>query len=604
MKKSILIAVLTASIATSAFAQWKPAGDKIKTKWAEQVNPENVLPEYPRPVMERGEWKNLNGLWNYAITEKGAAPSAYEGQILVPFAIESSLSGVGKKVGPDKELWYQRTFTVPASWKGKKVMLNFGAVDWKADIWVNDIKVGQHTGGFTPFSLDITAALATKGDNKLVVKVWDPTDRGPQPRGKQVNRPEGIWYTAVTGIWQTVWMEPVAERHITNVRTTSDIDRKKLTVDVTTSTSCPSEVVEVKVFDGKQLVATGKGLNGQTIDIQMPADAKLWSPASPTLYSMQIALLSNGKVTDKVDSYTAMRKYSTRRDKDGIVRLQLNNEDVFQFGPLDQGWWPDGLYTAPTDEALVYDIQKTKDFGFNMIRKHVKVEPARWYTHCDKLGIIVWQDMPNGDREPEWQMYNYFTGNELNRSEESEQIYRKEWKEIMDYLYNYPCIGVWVPFNERWGQFKTEDIATWTKKYDPSRLVNPASGGNHFPCGDILDLHHYPNPSLDFYDAGRATVLGEYGGIGLALNEHLWGPNHNWGYVKFNSPEEVTKQYVEYGNELYRLISRGFSAAVYTQTTDVEMEVNGLMTYDRKVIKVNEAQVKAINTKICNSLNK
>lgn len=604
MKKSILIAVLTASIATSAFAQWKPAGDKIKTKWAEQVNPENVLPEYPRPVMERGEWKNLNGLWNYAITEKGAAPSAYEGQILVPFAIESSLSGVGKKVGPDKELWYQRTFTVPASWKGKKVMLNFGAVDWKADIWVNDIKVGQHTGGFTPFSLDITAALATKGDNKLVVKVWDPTDRGPQPRGKQVNRPEGIWYTAVTGIWQTVWMEPVAERHITNVRTTSDIDRKKLTVDVTTSTSCPSEVVEVKVFDGKQLVATGKGLNGQTIDIQMPADAKLWSPASPTLYSMQIALLSNGKVTDKVDSYTAMRKYSTRRDKDGIVRLQLNNEDVFQFGPLDQGWWPDGLYTAPTDEALVYDIQKTKDFGFNMIRKHVKVEPARWYTHCDKLGIIVWQDMPNGDREPEWQMYNYFTGNELNRSEESEQIYRKEWKEIMDYLYNYPCIGVWVPFNERWGQFKTEDIATWTKKYDPSRLVNPASGGNHFPCGDILDLHHYPNPSLDFYDAGRATVLGEYGGIGLALNEHLWKPNHNWGYVKFNSPEEVTKQYVEYGNELYRLISRGFSAAVYTQTTDVEMEVNGLMTYDRKVIKVNEAQVKAINTKICNSLNK
>ena len=602
MKKSILIAVLTASIATSAFAQWKPAGDKIKTKWAEQVNPENVLPEYPRPVMERGAWKNLNGLWNYAITEKGAAPSAYEGQILVPFAIESSLSGVGKKVGPDKELWYQRTFTVPASWKGKKVMLNFGAVDWKADIWVNDIKVGQHTGGFTPFSLDITAALATKGDNKLVVKVWDPTDRGPQPRGKQVNRPEGIWYTAVTGIWQTVWMEPVAERHITNVRTTSDIDRKKLTVDVTTSTSCPSEVVEVKVFDGKQLVATGKGLNGQTIDIQMPADAKLWSPASPTLYSMQIALLSNGKVTDKVDSYTAMRKYSTRRDKDGIVRLQLNNEDVFQFGPLDQGWWPDGLYTAPTDEALVYDIQKTKDFGFNMIRKHVKVEPARWYTHCDKLGIIVWQDMPNGDREPEWQMYNYFTGNELNRSEESEHIYRKEWKEIMDYLYNYPCIGVWVQYNERWGQFKTEDIATWTKKYDPSRLVNPASGGNHFPCGDILDLHHYPNPSLDFYDAGRATGLGEYGRIGLALDEHLWEPNHQGGYVKFNSPEEVTKQYIEYGNELYRLISRGFSAAVYTQTTDVEMEVNGLMTYDRKVIKVNEAQVKAINTKICNSL--
>jgi len=302
-----------------------------------------------------------------------------------------------------------------------------------------------------------------------------------------------------------------------------------------------------------------------------------------------LSSIANDPDTDRYSFKIKFDKYVDGQTCMGLDKLVLNNN-----------------FADATNrkEALVYDIQKTKDFGFNMIRKHVKVEPARWYTHCDKLGIIVWQDMPNGDREPEWQMYNYFTGNELNRSEESEQIYRKEWKEIMDYLYNYPCIGVWVPFNERWGQFKTEDIATWTKKYDPSRLVNPASGGNHFPCGDILDLHHYPNPSLDFYDAGRATVLGEYGGIGLALNEHLWGPNHNWGYVKFNSPEEVTKQYVEYGNELYRLISRGFSAAVYTQTTDVEMEVNGLMTYDRKVIKVNEAQVKAINTKICNSLNK
>ena len=602
MKKSILIAVLTASMATSAFAQWKPAGDKIKTKWAEQVNPENVLPEYPRPVMERGEWKNLNGLWNYAITEKGAVPSAYEGQILVPFAVESSLSGVGKKVSPDEELWYQRNFTVPATWKGKKVMLNFGAVDWKADIWVNDIKVGQHTGGFTPFSLDITAALAAKGDNKLVVKVWDPTDRGPQPRGKQVNRPEGIWYTAVTGIWQTVWMEPVAERHITNVRTSSDIDRKKLTVDVATSTGCPSEVIEVKVFDGKQLVATGKGLNGQTIDIQMPADAKLWSPASPALYSMQIALLNNGKVTDKVDSYTAMRKYSTRRDKNGIVRLQLNNEDVFQFGPLDQGWWPDGLYTAPTDEALVYDIQKTKDFGFNMIRKHVKVEPARWYTHCDRLGIIVWQDMPSGDKNPEWQMREYFTGTERKRSTESEATYRKEWKEIIDCLYSYPCIGTWVPFNEAWGQFKTPEIAEWTKRYDPSRLVNPASGGNHYTCGDMLDLHHYPGPEMFLYDAQRATVLGEYGGIGLVLKEHLWEPDRNWGYVQFNTSKEATDKYLEYANVLKDLIPRGFSAAVYTQTTDVEVEINGLLTYDRKVIKLDEKALRKINREICDAL--
>lgn len=603
MRKSILAACIAASLTVTAFAQWQPAGEKVKTKWAEEINPEKVLPEYPRPVMERNEWQNLNGLWNYAITEKGKSPASYEGQILVPFAVESSLSGVGKTVGADKELWYQRTFTVPASWKGKKVMLNFGAVDWKADIWLNDIKIGQHTGGFTPFSLDITTALASKGDNKLVVKVWDPTDKGPQPRGKQVNSPEGIWYTSVTGIWQTVWMEPVADYHITDIRTASDIDRNKLTIDVATNMKSPSEIIEVKIFDNKQLIATGKGLNGQTIEIQMPDNAKLWSPDSPFLYSMEVALTQGGKVTDKVNSYTAMRKYSTRRDKNGIVRLQLNNQDVFQFGPLDQGWWPDGLYTAPTDEALVYDIQKTKDFGFNMIRKHVKVEPARWYTHCDKIGMIVWQDMPNGDREPEWQMYNYFTGNELNRTAESEACYRKEWKEIMDYLYNYPCIGVWVPFNERWGQFKTVEIAEWTAKHDPSRLINPASGGNHFPCADILDLHHYPNPTLDFYDAGRATVLGEYGGIGLALKDHLWEPNHNWGYVKFNTSQEVTDQYLKYADELYQLIPRGFSAAVYTQTTDVEMEVNGLMTYDRKVIKIDEPKIKAVNSKICNSLN-
>ncbi|MCD8183281.1 MAG: beta-galactosidase [Bacteroides sp.] len=605
MKKVILVAAMAAVLGTSAQAQWHPAGDKLKTRWASQVTPENALPEYPRLIMERGERKNLNGLWEYAIVDRGTVPASYEGQILVSFAVESSLSGVGRTCGPDKELWYQRTFSVPAAWRGKRVMLNFGAVDWKADVWVNDVKVGEHTGGYTPFSLDITPALADKGNNKLVVKVWDPTDRGPQPRGKQVNRPEGIWHTAVSGIWQTVWMEPVADNHITNIRTTPDIDHHRLTVDVATAASCqPQGVVEVKVFDGKQLVATGKGLSGQSVDVLMPADAKLWSPASPFLYTLEVVLKESGRVTDKVDSYTAMRKYSTRRDADGIVRLQLNNKDVFQFGPLDQGWWPDGLYTAPTDEALAYDIQKTKDFGFNMIRKHVKVEPARWYTHCDQLGIIVWQDMPSGDREPEWQMYNYFTGSELNRSEESEYNYRKEWKEIMDCLYNYPCIGVWVPFNERWGQFKTEEITAWTKKHDPSRLVNPASGGNHFPCGDILDLHHYPNPSLDFYDAGRATVLGEYGGIGMAVQGHLWEPNRNWGYVKFNSPEEVTRQYVDYAHELLRLIPRGFSAAVYTQTTDVEMEVNGFMTYDREVVKMDEAKVKAVNTQICNSLKK
>ena len=604
MKKNFLAVLFALALCSPTFAQWKPAGDKIKTPWGEQLNPKNVLPEYPRPIMERHEWKNLNGSWNYAITKKGeAAPGNYQGEILVPFAVESSLSGVGKRINEHQELWYQRTFDVPSSWKGKQILLHFGAVDWKADVWVNDVKVGEHTGGFTPFYFDITSAL-NKGNNQLVVKVWDPADRGEQPRGKQVERPEGIWYTPVTGIWQTVWLEPVAAQHIAHLKTTPDIDKKTVKVEVATNV-CSPDKVEVKVFDGKNLVAKGAALNGVPVELTMPEDVKLWSPESPSLYDMEVTLYKDGKAIDQVKSYTALRKFSTHKDKNGITRLQLNNKDYFQFGPLDQGWWPDGLYTAPTDEALVYDLKKIKDFGYNMVRKHVKVEPARWYTYCDQLGLIVWQDMPNGGRGPaEWQMHKYYDGADAIRSAKSEANYRKEWKEIIDYLYSYPSIGVWVPFNEAWGQFKTPEITKWTKEYDPSRLVNPASGGNHYTCGDILDLHNYPGPNLYLYDPIRATVLGEYGGIGMALKGHLWLADKNWGYVKFNTPEEVTNEYIKYADHLLELIEKGFSAAVYTQITDVEEEVNGLVTYDRKVIKVDEPKIKAINQKICNSLNK
>lgn len=605
MKKNFLTMLFALALCSPTFAQWKPAGDKIMTPWGEQLNPKNVLPEYPRPIMERPEWKNLNGSWNYAITKKGeSAPANYEGEILVPFAIESALSGVGKTINEHQELWYQRSFDVPSSWRGKQVLLHFGAVDWKADVWVNDVKVGEHTGGFTPFYFDITSVLNKKGNNELVVKVWDPSDRGEQPRGKQVEKPGGIWYTPVTGIWQTVWLEPVAEQHIARLKTTPDIDKKTIKVEVEAN-AASSDKVEVKLFDGKNLVAKAAALNGLPVELAMPSDAKLWSPESPFLYDMEVTLYKDGKTIDQVKSYTALRKYSTRRDGNGITRLQLNNKDYFQFGPLDQGWWPDGLYTAPTDEALVYDLKKTKDFGYNMVRKHVKVEPARWYTYCDQLGLIVWQDMPNGGRGPaEWQMHNYYTGADATRSAASEANYRKEWKEIIDYLYSYPSIGVWVPFNEAWGQFKTPEIAKWTKEYDPSRLVNPASGGNHYTCGDILDLHNYPGPNLYLYDPQRATVLGEYGGIGMALKGHLWLADKNWGYVKFNTPEEVTNEYIKYADHLLEFIKKGFSAAVYTQITDVEEEVNGLVTYDRKVIKVDEPKIKAINQKICNSLNK
>ncbi len=603
MKTRPALFFLAFFFAVTLSAQWQPAGDKLKTRWASQIDVNNVLPEYPRPIMERAQWQNLNGLWNYAILPVGKpTPTSFDGKILVPFAVESSLSGVQKRLGGDNELWYQREFSVPSNWKNNKVLLHFGAVDWKADVWVNDIKVGQHTGGYTPFSFDITPALKS-GANKLVVKAWDGTDQGFQPRGKQVNNPHGIWYTPVSGIWQTVWLEPVPEKHIENIKITPDIDKNIITVEAFTNETSSSDRVEVKVMDGLRVVATGQSINNQPVQVEMPANPKLWSPDNPFLYNLEVTVTNGSKQLDKVKSYTAMRKYSTKRDDKGIVRLQLNNKDLFQFGPLDQGWWPDGLYTAPTDEALKYDVVKTKDFGFNMIRKHVKVEPARWYMHCDQLGMIVWQDMPNGDRSPEWQMREYFTGVERLRSPESETNFRKEWKEIMDYLYSYPSIGVWVPFNEAWGQFKTKEITEWTKQYDPSRLVNPASGGNHYHLGDMLDLHHYPQPEMFLYDGQRATVLGEYGGIGWANKEHLWEPDRNWGYVQFNSSDEVTNEYIKYAEQLKQMIRQGFSAAVYTQTTDVEVEVNGLMTYDRDVIKIDEARVRKVNQEITNILN-
>ena len=612
---------LSLAIAISAYAQWTPAGDSLKTKWAAEINPQNVLPEYPRPLLERVQWLNLNGLWDYAISRRGMAePATFDGQILVPFAIESSLSGVMKEVGGQNELWYKREFTVPSNWGGKNVILNFGAVDWRAEVFINDILIGSHQGGYTPFSFDITPYLVGKSKQKLVVRVWDPTDSGFQPRGKQVSNPSDIWYTSVTGIWQTVWIEPVASNYITAIKTIPDVDAKSLKVTVSSSKENTSDFIEVRLLDKGQVLAIAKGIAGRELRLGLD-NPILWSPDDPYLYDMKLTLISSGKVVDEVKSYSAFRKISTRRDASGIWRMQLNNKDLFHLGPLDQGWWPDGLYTAPTDEALLFDLKKTKEWGFNMIRKHVKVEPARWYYHCDKEGILVWQDMPSGDhgsapqsREGQrlqnyglgtggqWQAQQFAGGIDRNRTQESIDNYYREWKEIMDLCISNPSVVVWVPFNEAWGQFDTEKVAAFTKQHDPSRLVNSASGGNHFYCGDIMDIHNYPQPRMFLYDGSRVNVLGEYGGIGLPLEGHLWWNRRNWGYVQFKNEQEVTAEYVKYAKQLQDFVKLGFSGGVYTQTTDVEGEVNGLMTYDRKRVKIIERDVRNANQDIIKEL--
>ena len=603
--RRVLGAICASLLVVQAYAQWKPAGDKIKTAWAEQVNPQQVLPEYPRPIMERADWQNLNGEWDYAIRPKGEVePATFDGKILVPFAVESSLSGVQQLVGEANELWYKRTFQVPSAWKGKEILLHFGAVDWQADVFVDDVLIGSHVGGYTPFSLNVTPYLSAKSaTHKLVVRVWDPSDKGYQPRGKQVSNPEGIWYTPVTGIWQTVWLEPVNASHITAIKAIPDVDKQVMHVTVSAcSPSLASDIIEVELLDKGQVIASAKGVQGKELRLAVKQPT-LWEPSNPYLYDMKVRLTKNGRAVDEVKSYTAFRKISTVRDAQGLMRMCLNDKPLFQYGPLDQGWWPDGLYTAPTDEALLYDIKKTKEWGFNMIRKHVKVDPARWYYHCDKEGILVWQDMPSGDMDNQWKPRVYNGGTDRQRTEASIANYYQEWKEIMDLCISNPSVVVWVPFNEAWGQFDTEKVVAWTQAYDPSRLVNPASGGNHRPCGDILDLHNYPGPDMFLFDPIRVNVLGEYGGIGLAVEDHLWWNKRNWGYIQFKNSDEVTAEYVKYAKQLKDFVKKGFSAAVYTQTTDVEGEVNGLMTYDRKVIKINEAQVRAINQEVIRSMN-
>jgi beta-galactosidase/beta-glucuronidase len=613
MKKSLLIlGILLCFRSATSLAQkpsdWKYVQGKIVTPWAEKVNAANAHPEYPRPQMVRQNWFNINGLWNYSIVPKQSSetkPATFDGQILVPFAVESALSGVGKTVGKDSVLWYQRMIDFAPKLKNQRVLLHFGAVDWKCDVFVNGKPAGSHQGGYDPFTFDITDHLTKKKQQEISVRVWDPSSDGPQPRGKQIKNPNSIWYTPVTGIWQTVWIETVPASYIASFLQIPDIDKQTLTVSTTLTNAAPTDKIKITASDGTNKVAEQEVSASESAVLNI-AYAKLWSPDSPFLYDLTIAVTRDGKVLDEVKSYFAMRKIGMQLDANGIQRMTLNNKFLFQYGPLDQGWWPDGLYTAPTDEALKFDILKTKQMGFNMIRKHVKVEPARWYRYCDELGMLVWQDMPSGDMGNVWEQRPGITGaeTEKERTPESENIYKTEWKAIMDANRHFPSIVVWVPFNEAWGQFKTEEITNWTMQYDPTRLVNSASGGNFHPVGHIIDMHNYPEPVMprpDIFGAKQIIVLGEFGGLGLPVDQHTWQQKDNWGYQSFKNPEELYTRYESLIKRFEPLIKKGLSAAVYTQTTDVEVEINGLMTYDRKVIKLPEPKLKQLHTPLYNA---
>jgi len=579
-------------LCSSVRAEPKAAKRPLVTRWAKSVSPRSVHPKYPRPQMVRRNWLNLNGLWEYAIGAKDEKkPEIFDGQILVPFPVESALSGVGKAVGEKRRLWYRRTFEVPGEWSQQRVLLHFGAVDWETVVWVNGKKVGSHRGGYDAFTFDITDALKRRSIQEIVLSVWDPTDTGYQPRGKQVRKPGGIWYTSVTGIWQSVWLEPVPETYIDTIRIISDIDNSVVQITVDIIGDIDQCHIGVVIGEGNHSYVTGDAAEHNKFKIEI-TEPKLWSPDSPFLYELKVMLVKNREIYDKVSSYFGMRKIALGRDDSGVTRIFLNNEPLFMFGPLDQGFWPDGLYTAPTDEAIRYDIEVTKQLGFNMARKHVKVEPARWYYWCDKMGLLVWQDMPSGDR------YIGRRDPDLVRGDESARQFELELKHIIEGLGNHPSVVMWVAFNEGWGQYDTKGIVELIRRYDSTRLVNNTSGWADRGVGDVHDIHSYPGPAAPPNELNRAVVLGEFGGLGLPVKGHTWQDEKNWGYRNFKTNQELTEAYLGLLRNLQPLIEAGLSAAVYTQTSDVEIEVNGLMTYDRAMVKMDAKRIADANRKI------
>jgi hypothetical protein len=586
----LIFIVLSVGCTRNNDITWKIAENPIVTKWASDVDPLKPWLLYPRPDMVRNNWISLNGMWEYAITPKDSKPEKWDGSILVPYPVESALSGVRKRVSENENLWYKRSFKIPNIWSKKEILLNFEASDWETSVWIDGKEAGKHRGGYDPFTFNITQYLGDQKVHELMVCVWDPTNKGTQPRGKQVSSPGGIFYTPTTGLWQTVWIEPVNKSYISSFRTVTDADNGIITFKTSVENPGKTSLVFTIEKDGKK-IASVSGNNDQELSVRIE-NPVLWSPKNPALYDVKAELKDGNKTIDRVSSYTGIRKISLGKTADGFTRILLNNEFAYQNGPLDQGFWPDGIYTPPTERAMIYDLELTKKMGFNMLRKHVKVENRRFYYWCDKMGILVWQDMPSGDIS--------ISGSQpdIQKSKESTEQYEYELKRMIETKYNHPSIIMWVPFNEGWGQFETGRITQLIAGFDPTRLVNSASGWTDRGTGSVNDIHHYPDPAVPPAEENRAIVLGEFGGLGLPVQGHTW-EQKNWGYRTMEDTLQLLAKYESYYNQVFQYVKdNGLSATIYTQTTDVETETNGLMTYDRKVNKMGVENVFKANNNI------
>ncbi len=584
----------------------------LRTPW--QPDTPIPLPEYPRPQMVRENWQNLNGWWDYAIQPLNSTSfSAPQGQILVPFPVESQLSGVRHQLMPHESLWYHRLFDLPEL-GDKRALLHFGAVDHECQVWLNGSQLGSHQGGFLPFTFDITSA-AISGQNDLVVKVIDPTNAGRQQTGKQVLEPSGIWYNAVSGIWQTVWLEVVSQTCLQSLRLTPRLSpQPQLEVIARlggAQSTKPLPIHLVASIKG-QKVAEASGFSDEPIQLPV-ANPLCWHPDHPHLYDLEVKLGEPSAPLDQVRSYFAMREFGRKKDEKGYWRFTLNNEELFLYGPLDQGYFPDGLYTPPSEAAMIFDLEYTKKIGCNMTRKHIKIEPLRWYAACDRLGLIVWQDMPNGGRTTKDMvvLFSFTAGIHRNdqhrlkrfgrQDPENQRVFREELKGMIDHLYNVPSIAVWVPFNEGWGQFKALEIGEWTKRYDPSRLVDHASGWFDQGGGDFQSRHVYFKKLSARIPDDRILAVTEFGGYSLKTPDHMWDEDKKFGYRFYNSPAALEKGYFDLiEKQVEPLIPLGLSAAIYTELTDVETEINGYLTYDRKAEKMDANSLFDLHQRLIN----